>query len=95
MFKDLNGKTALITGAGKRSGIGYAIARAQAELGTNIIIADLGKPGGENDQVVTAAQGEMTEIAGDLSRIRRIFLSYRSGNQYYWWPINGTIKETS
>jgi NAD(P)-dependent dehydrogenase (short-subunit alcohol dehydrogenase family) len=66
MFKDLKGKTALITGAGKRSGIGYAIARGLAEHGTNIIIADLGKAGGDDDQVVTAAQGEMTEIAAEM-----------------------------
>jgi len=66
MFKDLKGKTALITGAGKRTGIGYAIARALAEHGTNIVIADLGKTGGDDDQVVTAAQAEMTEIAAEM-----------------------------
>jgi NAD(P)-dependent dehydrogenase (short-subunit alcohol dehydrogenase family) len=66
MFKDLKGKTALITGAGKRTGIGYAIARALAEYGTNIVIADLGKAGGDDDQVVTAAQAEMTEIAAEM-----------------------------
>jgi NAD(P)-dependent dehydrogenase (short-subunit alcohol dehydrogenase family) len=41
MYKDLKGKTALITGAGKETGIGYAIASKLAADGVNIIIADL------------------------------------------------------
>ena len=66
MYADLKGKTALITGAGKRSGIGYAIACALAENGTNIIIADLGKTGGDDAQVATGLHAEMTDIAAEL-----------------------------
>ena len=66
MYADLKGKTALITGAGKRSGIGYAIACALAENGTNIVIADLGKTGGDDAQVATGLHAEMTDIATEL-----------------------------
>lgn len=66
MYADLKGKTALITGAGKRSGIGYAIACALAENGTNIVIADLGKTGADDAQVATGLHAEMTEIATEL-----------------------------
>ena len=42
MYEDLKGKTALITGSGKRTGMGYAMAEILAGAGTNVIIADLG-----------------------------------------------------
>ena len=42
MYADLKGKTALVTGAGKETGIGYAIGRKLAASGMNIILADLG-----------------------------------------------------
>ena len=38
MYQDLKGKTALVTGAGKKNGIGYAIARKMAESGANVVI---------------------------------------------------------
>ena len=41
MYQDLKGKTALVTGSGKKSGIGFAVAQKLAESGANIIIADL------------------------------------------------------
>ena len=44
IYKDLKGKTAIVTGSGKKTGIGYAIAEKLASCGCNIIIADLGKP---------------------------------------------------
>jgi NAD(P)-dependent dehydrogenase (short-subunit alcohol dehydrogenase family) len=43
MYDDLKGKTALVTGAGKKTGIGFAIAEKMASCGANVIIADLGK----------------------------------------------------
>jgi NAD(P)-dependent dehydrogenase (short-subunit alcohol dehydrogenase family) len=38
---DLKGKAALVTGSGKKAGIGYGIVRKLAESGANVIIADL------------------------------------------------------
>ena len=66
MYKDLSGKTALITGSGKKSGIGYAIAERLASCGTNIIIADLGLLSHTHSEVKTASKKEMTAIAVDL-----------------------------
>ncbi|NQU64883.1 MAG: SDR family oxidoreductase [SAR324 cluster bacterium] len=66
MLCDLKGKTALITGSGKRTGIGYAIACALAKYGTNIIIADLGKTGADDDLVATGVQSEMADIADEM-----------------------------
>jgi NAD(P)-dependent dehydrogenase (short-subunit alcohol dehydrogenase family) len=43
MYHDLKGKVALITGAGKKTGIGFAIAEKMAACGADVIIADLGK----------------------------------------------------
>lgn len=44
MFHDLKDKTALITGCGRRTGIGYAIAEKLAQCGTHTILTDLGIP---------------------------------------------------
>ncbi|MCF8036866.1 MAG: SDR family oxidoreductase [Desulfobacteraceae bacterium] len=67
MYTDLQGKTAIVTGAGKKTGIGYAIAGKLAECGANIAIADLGKARHEEGQVSTAGSDEMQEIARQLA----------------------------
>lgn len=67
MYEDLKNKTALITGSGKRTGIGYAIAEKLASCGTNIIITDLGRDTGASGGVRTGTQREMDEIAADLA----------------------------
>ena len=59
MLKDLKGKTALITGSGKKTGIGYAMARKLASLGTNVIIADLGTATLPGAPVATGSTAEM------------------------------------
>ena len=66
MYPDLKDKTALVTGSGKRTGIGYAIARKLAENGTNVIIADVGRQGGHEDQVARGTTEEMEAIARNL-----------------------------
>ena len=62
MYEDLRNKTALVTGAGKKTGIGYAIARKLAESGCHIIVADLGEKGGGDQQVSTGSTSEMEAI---------------------------------
>ncbi len=66
MYTDLSGKTAIITGAGKKTGIGFAIAKKLAACGTHIVIADLGvSQAASRDaagQVSTATSAEMQEI---------------------------------
>ncbi|HSV98269.1 MAG TPA: SDR family NAD(P)-dependent oxidoreductase [Spirochaetota bacterium] len=67
MYKDLKGKTALITGAGKRTGMGYAIARKMASCGAHIIIADLGTQD-KDSAVKTAPADEMKDICEELTK---------------------------
>ena len=66
MYEDLKGQTALVTGAGKKSGIGYAIARKLAESGCNVIVADLGEKGDGEQQVRTGTTAEMEAIVQEL-----------------------------
>lgn len=50
MIADLKGKVALVTGSGKRAGIGYGIVQKLAGYGSHLIIADLvGKEAGQNE----------------------------------------------
>jgi len=67
MYDDLNGKTAVVTGSGKRSGIGYGIAEKLASSGCNVVIADLGKPATVETAIKTATSEEMDGIASDLA----------------------------
>lgn len=67
MYSNLKGKTAIITGSGKRTGIGYAIAEKLATCGSNIIIADLGGKSEEKPGVKLGTLDEMESIAKDLS----------------------------
>jgi len=68
MYPDLIGKTALVTGAGKKSGIGYAIALKLAENGANVVIADLVKKDDQNQPLVSGNREEMIDLADKLSR---------------------------
>jgi NAD(P)-dependent dehydrogenase (short-subunit alcohol dehydrogenase family) len=68
IYNDLKGKTAVVTGAGKKTGIGFAIAQKLAASGCNIVIADLGKPPVPGESLKPATSEEMKEIAGELAR---------------------------
>ena len=67
MHEDLKGKTALITGAGKKTGIGYAVAERLASLGCHVVIADLGRLPGTASPVRTGTQEEMEAIASEIT----------------------------
>jgi NAD(P)-dependent dehydrogenase (short-subunit alcohol dehydrogenase family) len=67
MLQDLVGKTALVTGAGKKTGIGYAIAEKLASLGTQVILTDLGNIPQEKSEVETGSQDEMETLAQGLA----------------------------
>jgi len=69
MYDDLKGKTALVTGAGKKTGIGFGIAQNFAANGCNVIVADLGSEGA-NGGVVAAGSVEGMEIAVEELRQR-------------------------
>ena len=67
MYQDLKGKTALITGAGKATGIGYAIAKKLAQNGTHVILADLTKPVNHNP-LISGSKAELLKLAQDLAQ---------------------------
>lgn len=63
----LQGKTAVITGSGRRKGLGEAIALRLAKAGANVVISDIGRP---RDSATGAAHigstEEMEAIAADI-----------------------------
>ncbi len=67
MYDDLKGRNVLITGAGKKTGIGFAIADKMASCGVNVIIADLGKGPESVGGVKMGRREEMESIAGTLA----------------------------
>ena len=67
MFSDYMGKNALITGAGKRTGIGFGIASRLAARKVNLILTDLGASDHENSPIKLGSLDETEAIAGELS----------------------------
>jgi len=68
MDLNLKGKIALVTGSGKKTGIGYAISKKFASKGCNIIIADFGNGKGLDTDVKTGSMDEMMVIEDELHR---------------------------
>lgn len=64
---ELDNKTAIVTGSGKKTGIGYAIAEKLACLGADVVIADLGSAPDSDADVGTGTTREMEEIAAFLA----------------------------
>ena len=63
----LDGKTALVTGAGR--GIGRASALAFAEAGASVVVVDLDEAGGkETVELVHSSGGDASFIAADVTR---------------------------
>ena len=63
----LDGKTAIVTGAGRHNGLGEAIALRFAEEGANVVITDLGRPSGpflSSDDIGTL--DEMQSVAESI-----------------------------
>lgn len=69
MYPDLKGKTALVTGAGKKTGIGFGIAQNLAANGCDVVVADLGSEG-SNGGVVAAGSALGTEAVAEELRQR-------------------------
>lgn len=70
MYPDLEGKVAIVTGAGRPQGLGEAIARKLAEDGVKLVVHDLGKTEGEMAPAHgVGASAEMEEVADGLRRI--------------------------
>lgn len=67
-YRDLEGKTALVTGSGNRKGIGFAVAAKMASYGANVIIADLGKFPSVAGTAKFGAWEDMQDHAFELKR---------------------------
>ena len=67
---EFKGRVAVVTGAGKRTGIGYAIAKQLAQNGAHVVITDLGVIDGGQQPVPTGTSDEMTEIVEELSGLQ-------------------------
>jgi len=61
MYPELKGRTAIITGSGRRAGLGAAMALRLAQEGVNIVLADIGEA--HSPRVVTA---EMRHLVAEL-----------------------------
>ncbi len=67
MYEDLKGKTAIVTGAGKKTGIGFGIAEKLASCGVNLVIADLGKQIFNDELLKTGTKKDMDSLADELA----------------------------
>ncbi len=67
-MNSLQDKVALVTGSGKKTGIGYAMAKKLASMGAHIIIADFGNAQNFNADVGTGSMSEMDTIAAELAQ---------------------------
>ena len=70
MYPDLQGKVAIITGAGRRNGLGEAIARKLAEDGVRLLLHDLGRTHG--GLAPAHGVGTSAELNGIAEEIRSI-----------------------
>jgi NAD(P)-dependent dehydrogenase (short-subunit alcohol dehydrogenase family) len=66
MNDGLKGKVALITGAGKRNGIGFGIAERLAAAGVDVVISDLVVPPRQDLPITYGSLEEMKSLAGEL-----------------------------
>jgi NAD(P)-dependent dehydrogenase (short-subunit alcohol dehydrogenase family) len=62
MYPDLKDKTALVSGAGKKAGIGYAVARKLAACGANVLLADIFRQKDRSNPLVTTSENELSEL---------------------------------
>ena len=70
MYPELAGKVAIVTGAGRRKGLGEAIARRLAADGARLVIHDLGRTGGADAPAHgVGAADELAAVAEDIRAV--------------------------
>jgi NAD(P)-dependent dehydrogenase (short-subunit alcohol dehydrogenase family) len=71
--KDLNGRVAIVTGAGGKGGIGECTARLLADFGARVVLADLARSNLEETTASLAKEGyEVAHCATDISDERSV-----------------------
>ena len=68
MYNEFRGTTVLITGAGKKNGIGYGMARKMASYGANLVLTDIGTPPIENAPIAYGSMENLKAISKDLEK---------------------------
>jgi len=67
MYPDLSGKVAVVTGSGRRHGLGFAMVRRLAAEGCRVVVSDIGAPRGrEMPADAIGSSAEMEEIVAEL-----------------------------
>jgi meso-butanediol dehydrogenase/(S,S)-butanediol dehydrogenase/diacetyl reductase len=67
-YQELKGKVAVITGAGRKKGLGEAMAKRLASEGVKVIITDIGKAAGEHmPESAVGTTSEMDEIVNEIT----------------------------
>jgi len=64
---DFSGKVALITGSGKKNGIGFGIARRLARDGAHVIISDVCRDIGVKDYTKIGTWEELEALSGEIN----------------------------
>lgn len=72
MACNLKHKTALVTGAGKKTGIGYGVARKLAAAGANVILTDLIGKETRQSPPATVSITKIAALAGGLAKTFKI-----------------------
>lgn len=66
-YSDLNGKVAVITGAGRHAGLGEAMAKRLAVEGCKVVITDIGRSAGEHTpENAIGSTDEMDKIVAEI-----------------------------
>jgi NAD(P)-dependent dehydrogenase (short-subunit alcohol dehydrogenase family) len=68
MYRDLQGKVAIVTGAGRRKGLGEAMARRLAAEGCKVVLTDIGAARGK--EMPAEAVGSRSELEQIVAEIR-------------------------
>ncbi len=65
-MRKLKGKVALVTGSGRRKGIGSVCARSLAEAGASVVVTDIDTSFSDFPNYKVGAGNELEDVAGDI-----------------------------